>query len=119
MAMRPNKQEFALASILNELVPNEFKYVGDGGLVIDGKCPDFTNGDHKLIELYGDYFHRGQNPQKRIDFFKERGYDCCVVWEHELRDLPALEAKIMSFVGKVLCNNQNTSEVMLPKKIGG
>jgi hypothetical protein len=40
------------------------------------------------------------------------------VWGRELRDLPALEAKIMSFVGKVLCNKQNTSEVMLPKKIG-
>jgi hypothetical protein len=39
--------------------------------------------------------------------------------DSELKDRNFLEEKLMNFVGKVLCNKQNTSEPMLPKKIGG
>lgn len=75
-----------LEKMLEELTGLQF--VGDGRLVIGGKCPDFWDGGTKLVELYGDYWHRGQNPQDRIDFFDQRGYSCLVVWESELLGRP-------------------------------
>lgn len=47
-----------------------FTFVGDGKVIIGGKNPDFINEKNKkLIEVYGDYWHKGQNPQDRIDYF--------------------------------------------------
>ena len=66
------------------LLPTPGQYVGSGQLVIGNKCPDFWNGNGKVIEVYGDYWHRGQDPQERIDLFKVHGYDCFVIWEAEV-----------------------------------
>jgi hypothetical protein len=130
--LKPNKKELLLSSILESLYPNEWKYVGDGQFIIDGLCPDFINcnGKKQIIEFFGEAFHDPlktfkkeiryrQTEKGRIESFAKYGYSTLIVWGRELRDLPALEAKIMSFVGKVLCNKQNSSEAMLPKKIGG
>jgi len=96
--LKPNKAEKRLSSILQSVAP-DFKYVGDGSLVIGGLCPDFSNGDHKLIELFGDYWHKGEDPQKRIDYFKKFGYDTLVVWECELKEINDLISKIIEFMG--------------------
>lgn len=46
---RPNHQEEFMAKCFPFL-----EYVGDGKLVIGGKCPDFkVNGQHKLVEFLG------------------------------------------------------------------
>jgi len=82
---RPNRKEAVLLSIIerNHL---PFEYVGDGKVIIDGYCPDFinNNGGKQIIELYGDYWHKSDNPQKRIDHFKRYGFRTLVIWEHEL-----------------------------------
>jgi len=91
--VRPNRLELKLLKILT---PFGFQYVGDGQLIIGGKCPDFWNGDHKLIELYGDYWHSGDNPEERIDHFGKHGYDCLVIWEHELQNMEQMKAKVAS-----------------------
>src|SRR4030066_2549233 len=39
----PNKSELKLFSIINNIYPNEWKFVGDGSFIIDGKCPDYIN----------------------------------------------------------------------------
>ena len=77
----------------------EFRFVGNGELVIGGKNPDFVciNDDHKLVEIWGDFFHKGQNPQDRIDFFADRGYDCLVIWEHELKYLNKVVLRVQNF----------------------
>jgi len=85
-AVKPNKSEIRLLEILQDINPS-WRYVGDGGLIIDGKCPDFWDGNKGLYEFYGDYWHRGDDPQERIDFFAERGYNCAVIWGHELEKL--------------------------------
>jgi hypothetical protein len=97
----PNKAEIKVLNILNENYPNEWKYTGDFSFIINGKSPDFTNvnGKKKLIELYGDYWHQGQNPQDRIDIFKPYGYDTLVIWEHELKDIEKVKQKIDNFAG--------------------
>ena len=104
--VEPNQKEVLLASILQKIVPGEYKYVGNGSLIIGGRCPDFmnVNGKKKLVELYGDHWHRGDNPQDRIDFFRQFGFDTLVIWEHELKDFDNLSQKIIVF-------NENHSTV--------
>ncbi len=95
----PNKQEKYLENLLNRLYPNEWKFVGNGQLIIAGKCPDFVNinGQKKLIELFGDYWHQGENLQDRIDVFKPFGYQTLIIWEKELKDMKQLKRKIFDF----------------------
>ena len=85
--VKPNKPEIKLSNLLNKLFPNEYKYVGDFQFFLGGKNPDFmnVNGQKKLIELYGDYWHRNADPQNRIDHFKQYGFDTLVIWEQELK----------------------------------
>lgn len=86
--VKPNKLEINLKNLLNEILPNEYKYVGDGQFIVGSKCPDFLNisGKKKLIELYGDYWHRNHNPQDRIEYFRQYGFDTLVIWESELQE---------------------------------
>ncbi len=97
--IRPTKPEQQLLELLGTLYPNEWAYVGDGQLIIAGKNPDFANvnGKKQLIEMYGDYFHKGEDPQKRIDIFSQYGYKCLVIWENELAKPKEVLHKIASF----------------------
>jgi len=106
--VRQNKQEKKLEQILNKLYPNEYKFVGHGEVVIGGKCPDFinVNGQKKIIELFGDYWHRGQDPQDRIDIFKPYGFDTLVIWERELKDIEWVKFRIRKFQRKENCHNE-------------
>jgi G:T-mismatch repair DNA endonuclease (very short patch repair protein) len=101
--IRPNKLELRFKNFLDENFPNEWKYVGDGYTWIAGKNPDFMNinGKKQLIELYGNYWHRDDNPQDRIDHFKKYGFDTLIVWEEELKDTNKLLQTV-----KNLCYNR-------------
>ncbi len=101
----PNKKEqLLMALLLKNSLP--YRFVGDFSFWIDGKNPDFTHQDEKkLIELFSEYWHRVvgknrpnySNEQNRISFFKERGYDCLVIWEHELKEPEKVIEKIKTF----------------------
>jgi len=97
--LRQTRPEQLMEQLLNELFPGEYKYVGDGQLIIGGKCPDFANvnGKKKLIEVFGDYWHEGQDPQERIEFFRQYGFDCLVIWESELEDITTVVEKLVEF----------------------
>lgn len=97
--VKQNKAEKRLESILNQLHPNEWKFVGDGQLIISGKCPDFVNvnGQKKIIELFGNYWHKGENSQDRIDVFTPFGYQTLVIWEHELKNITRVKFRIHKF----------------------
>ena len=96
----PNKLELRVQRWLDKLFPKEWKYVGDFQTFIGGKCPDFmnVNGQKKLIEVFGDYWHQDDDPQKRIDHFSEYGFETLVLWERGINSNPkkAKEA-IMDF----------------------
>ena len=96
---KPNKAEQKLAALVQTVCPNEYRYVGDGKVIIDGKCPDFINcnGQKKIIELFGDYWHKGQDPQKRMERFRQFGFNTLVVWEHELNQPDLLSKRIQQF----------------------
>lgn len=63
---KPNRVETRLIQLIqrNEL---PFKYVGNWELIVDGKCPDFVHKEGKklLIELFGDYWHKGKGDDRR------------------------------------------------------
>jgi len=84
-----SKPEMDFQRIVDENdLPYEFVgNVENKSLVIGGKVPDFAHkSEKKLVEIYGEFYHKGQNPQDRIDFFKQHGYDCVVFWASELKD---------------------------------
>jgi len=88
-----NKLELKLGSLISIACPREYKYTGNGKVIINGLCPDYTNrnGKKKVIEVFGDYWHNGENPQIKIDKYSEFGFDCLVIWEHELKEKSELE----------------------------
>lgn len=97
---RPNKMEQMILSILNSLFPRLFKYVGNGKLFIDGKCPDFVSADGSmlLIEFNGEYWHRGENTRTRARHFAKYGYRTLFIWDMELKNPERLKKKILKFV---------------------
>ena len=104
----PNKPETFILNLLNKLYPNEWKFTGDFSFTINGKNPDFTNinGQKKLIELFGDYWHKGEDPNDRINVFKPFGWDTLVIWECELKNTKQLKRKIFDF-----CEGKYTVEL--------
>mgnify|MGYP001586202353 FL=1 len=96
----PNNQEKSLQNLLELLFPNTWTFIGDGKIPIGGKHPDFYDNKNAIIELFGDYWHRGENPQNRIDFFKNINYNCIVIWEHELRHKKELTQKLLTWYPK-------------------
>jgi hypothetical protein len=49
------------------------------------KRPDFVNEfDKKIIEVYGRYWHRNDNPKELIDEYKKIGWSCLVIWDDEI-----------------------------------
>ena len=93
-----NKTEQPLAKLL----PNKYKFVGDGKLIVGGFCPDFVNKDNnKIIELFGDYWHNKTVAKKRdkgrLHAYKRNGYKTLIIWEHELKDIDKVTKKIIKF----------------------
>lgn len=107
--IRPNKPEQLILDYLNENLPGEWIYTGDFSFFLGGKNPDFLNinGRKLLIELFGDYWHEGHNPQDRIDFFGELGFDTLVIWESELYSSPVdVMERIVKFTYSRLGNDR-------------
>lgn len=86
---KPNNLEASVMEMLNKYFPDEWQYSGNGGLVLGRCCPDFVrnHGHNQVIEIYGDYWHRGENPQDRVDLFDTYGYKTLVIWENEVHSM--------------------------------
>lgn len=101
----PNKQELQLQAVLDSHFPNEWKFVGNGQLIIAGLCPDFVNvnGKKLIIEFFGKYWHSKVNPKYnescnedyRIQAFAKFGYKTLVIWDNELSNESELMDKII------------------------
>ncbi len=98
---KQTEPEQIIERLLDDLFSGEYVFVGDGRYSIGGKCPDFLNitGKKKIIEVFGEWHHHEDNPQERIDFFKEYGWDCLIIWQHELQDLDLVTQKLRNFHG--------------------
>jgi len=105
--LKPTKPEKQFDKLLQELFPNEYRYVGDGTVLIGYKNPDFinVNGQKKLIEIYGDYWHGEQRTgrtkieeeNQRINHFIRYGYQTLIIWEYELEDINDVVNKLKEF----------------------
>ena len=77
-SLKPNYKELELNRLLDTLFPGEYRYVGNGELILGGKNPDFmnVNGQKKLIELFGEQWHlsgeQGRCPGARSRSGKSR-----------------------------------------------
>lgn len=102
--IKPNKPEQQLHTLLNELYPVQWKYTGDGKLIIGGKNPDFWNGDHKLIELFGDYWHNLKvfpnklTEKEIVTHYQQYNYKCLVIWERELEHPRKVVSRIIKYL---------------------
>jgi len=109
----PNKPERLIANLLNLLFPKQYKFVGNGLVIIKGFNPDFINKKQKkIIEFFGCYWHKyddcgfgTKNIQPkdvgRLDSYYKSGYKTLIIWEHELKDIDKLIKKLLKFVGGV------------------
>ena len=99
MGMKPNKPETFLLGLLDQMYPGEWRYTGDFSFTINGKSPDFVNcnGQKKIIELFGDYWHQGECPADRAAVFAPFGYQTLVIWERELKDVKRVVGRITEF----------------------
>ena len=97
--IKPNKPETLLIGLLDSLYPGEWKYTGDFSMTINGKCPDFVNcnGQKKIIEFNGSYWHQDDIPGKREAIFAEYGYETLIIWDKELKNMESVKSKIQDF----------------------
>lgn len=96
---KPNKVEGILFDILDRNFPGQWKYVGDGKVIIEKKNPDFINCDGKklVIELFGDYWHDATDEVTKPQFYLKYGFRCLIIWQHELRDPEKVLEKVRVF----------------------
>lgn len=85
-----NKKMNGPESRVYDVIKNRnFIYTGDRSYWLDfknghHKNPDFINETNQIaVEVYGDYWHRNDDPQDLIDLYNEIGWDCVVIWEHD------------------------------------
>jgi hypothetical protein len=108
--MKPNNIELYIKEFLDFTYPSEWKYVGDGSVVLNGFNPDFinANGEKKIIEIFGDYWHservkhrtKEEEEQLRCSRYAEYGYDTLIIWENEVKmDIRNVMKKINIFAG--------------------
>ena len=114
--IRPNKLELLVGHLLDELYPNQWKYVGNGEVIIGGLNPDFINinGKKLIIEVFGEYFHSekceknikwNRTEEGRIQSYSNIGFKTLVVWERETTNIGMVKNKIMDFVNSSENNN--------------
>lgn len=87
--LKPNNLE----RIFDELTPECVEYIGDWQFFINTKNkthnPDFKiKGQNKIIELFGDYWHEGEDPKELIKEYAEAGWKCLVFWEDNVHNEP-------------------------------
>lgn len=61
--------------------------------------PDFKfTGRNKIIEVFGNYWYKGENINEIIREYKNTGLDCIVFWGNEINsDIEKVEKKIIEF----------------------
>lgn len=76
-----------------------YKYTGLGEIWIENMNPDFfnVNGQKKVIEVLGSYWHNKRETQKRIERYKQYGYTMLPLWDYELKDYDNVKQKLIQF----------------------
>lgn len=110
---RPTSPELKIIELMDKILPQEYKYVGDGQFILSGLCPDFvnTNGQKKIIEVFGRAFHDPiirknipyyQTYDGRKEVFGRYGYETLIIWDDELDDSVLVSNRILEFNQKAV-----------------
>ena len=87
-----SKTPNGIESILLENCINLIEYTGNGKVWIDFsykmKNPDFVvkNDNQKVIEVFGDYWHKDDVPEELINEYRKQGVNCLIIWENDIRN---------------------------------
>ena len=92
---KPNKPEIIVETLLEEIYPGEYKYVGNGQYIVDRMNPDFVSTDEtKIIEVFGETFHdpnisprpiKDRSTEKgRIKALSDLGFRTLIIWSKEI-----------------------------------
>lgn len=83
---RQRESELAFQELLDTFFPGLWKFVGNGELVIEGKCPDFvdTLTGKRLIEFQNGN-KREYEVQLRKLHFETNGYDVLYIWAKHMK----------------------------------
>lgn len=99
----PNKLE----SSFDEATSDSIEFVGNRAFwctFTNGrhKNPDFKIvGQKKVIELWGTYWHKGENPEELIKHFEAIGVECMVIWEHDWKEKrDSILGQVNQFIGE-------------------
>ncbi|MCK4731302.1 MAG: hypothetical protein KAT65_02490 [Methanophagales archaeon] len=95
LAKRPTKPEKIWQEIAIDKHSLPFKYTGNGGVVIDGRCPDFIHLTKKIVvEVFGHAYHSPLFAFVDVDYkrtyegtikhYKKQGYKCVIFWDWDL-----------------------------------
>jgi len=105
--VRPTGPETLMLELLQSLYPSQWKYVGDGQVVIENRNPDFinVNGQKAIIEVFGDFWHSKQVTGKwqwegvmaRKHLYSKYGFKLLVIWENELKNMERVKTKVIKF----------------------
>lgn len=103
--VHPNKPEATILELLNAKYPEEWKFVGDGSLIIEGLNPDIVNANGRklIIEVFGDYWHTQKlKPYRlnegRVSVYAKYGYKTLIIWVRELNNIKNVMVKIDKFI---------------------
>jgi len=94
---RPTKFELAVQQFLEMNHPGEWRYCGDGSVILNGKCPDFINcnGQKKVVLANSVYWHmtkKGLSNRKHVERseskpYNEIGFDVQFIWDDKFKGL--------------------------------
>lgn len=80
---RPNVLERDVNAALEALFPGEWRY--NASEMVGDRIPDFLHVSGTVLEIFGDYWHRGDNPADLVAEYRALGVVCFVVWESDFR----------------------------------
>jgi hypothetical protein len=79
-----------LEALFDQVTSDKIRFVGNGQWwkqLPNGayRNPDFkVTGQNKVIDLWGDYWHKDDDPFISIEMFHRIGIECLIFWEHEI-----------------------------------
>lgn len=102
----PNKLE----AFFDAVSPDCVEYVGNGGFVKvwengSRRNPDFIvkpiSETRRCVEIFGDFWHRNDDPFKYIEMWRRAGYECLILWEFDVRNnLVGVLELLAQFIGQ-------------------
>ena len=97
--VKQNKPEHEIEDYLKY---SGVEFVGDGRFWIGypPRNPDFIHRkNRKIVEFFGNYWHKPKDELDRVNHYKKYGWDCLVIWESIYNnDKELMIARIKEFV---------------------